>query len=208
MHESMEHLRSSKNGRLCGAMFLLTLLFLNGSCAKSGVRHTEWWKSESGYQILSEAQAHELFGKLRSQDKDIEAIQQFFGSKSFSFERVEALREGSRLACIAFYTAKNDSEHLGILAIKVRGDAVVETTAGILWLTGGGTSFANEIGGPKVASSSAISLCGWWSCLFPLDRRGVCPGYDPSNPSPRRRVTCLEANSGFPLVYYWLRHCY
>ena len=205
----MDHLRCSKNGRLCGVVFLLTLLLLDGSCMKNGISHSEGSKNESGYQILSESQADELFRKMRSQNADIEIIQQFFLNKSFDLKRVQALKQGSRVACIALYSARGDSERLGILAIKLQGDAVVETIAGILWLTTGGSSFANEIEGPKVTSSSTMSLCSWWSCVFNnfgLNYQFRCLHYDPYNPS--KRVACLEASYGLPLVYHWFRYCY
>lgn len=173
---------------------MLTFLFLDGSCTKSGMSHSRDSKNEYGYKIVSETQAHELFRKIRSQNGDIEIIQQFFLNKSFYLKSVEALTQGSRVACIAIYRARGDSERLGILAIKLQGDALVETTAGILWIERG---FPNEIEGPKLASRSTTSLCGWWSCMFSDRHYRTIPRY--YNPYDSSRL---------PWVYWWFRRCY
>ena len=201
-------MRSSKNSRLCGAIVLLALPLLNGSCMNGRTSHLQGAKDESGYEILSKAQADELFRRIRSKNADIEIVQEFFLNRSFYLKSVQALKQGSRAACIALYRARADSERLGILAIKLQGDTVVETTAGILWLTTGSPSFANEIEGPKLTSSSDMSLCAWWSCVFRGSGTNYQARYRYDNPySPSRRVARLES-SGLPLVYYWFRYCY
>jgi hypothetical protein len=187
---------------------LLALPLLHWSCMNSGTSHLQGAKDESGYEILSKAQADELFSRIRSQNADIEIVQRFFLNKSFYLKSVQALTQGSRVACIALYSARGDSERLGILAIKLQEDALVETISGILWLTTGSPSFANEIEGPKLTSSSAMSLCGWWSCVIRGSGTNYQARYTYDNPySPSRRVARLES-FGFPLVYYWFRYCY
>jgi len=201
-------MRRSQNSRLCRAVALLTLLLLSGSCISSGVGHVRGPKNEPEYRILSEAQADSLFRKIRSQNADIDTVQQFFRSNSFYLEHVQALRQGSRVACIALYSPAHINEtiprRVGILAIKLQGDAVVETIAGILWLENG---FPNEIEGPKFTSTSTMSLCGWWSCVFnSAGRTCQLKGYGPY--AFADWLNGLEAACGFPLVYYWFQSCY
>ena len=200
-------MRRFKNKRLLRSLALLTLLLLLESCTKSRISHSPESTNEPEYKILSKTQAGGLFGKIRSQNADIQSIQQFFMTKSFYFNKAEALKQGSRAACIAFYSARGDNDHLGILAIKLQGDTGVETIAGILWLNS--PCFANEPEGPKLASSSTTCLCAWWSCVFNnvgLPSQLQCPGRDPY--SPAKRVACLESFRGLPMVYYWFRYCY
>ena len=167
-------------------------------------------KSESGYQILSEAQADSLFREIRSRNADIDTIQQFFLKNSFYLKKVQALTERSRVACIAFYTRPGGSERLGILAVRARGDAVEQTIAGLLWIESG-SGFANEIEGPKVPSTSPTSLVGLWNCVFNSGSGMYCSTKCTGPRTLSRaadRVACLEASCGFPFVYFWFRRCY
>jgi hypothetical protein len=201
--------RYSTNSRLFVAIMVLVLFQLNGSCMKSGMSHPQGSKHEPGYEILSGAQADELFRTIKSRNADIDTVQKFFLSNSFYLKSVQALTQGSRVACIVLFSATRDDERIGILAIKVQGDAVVETIAGLLWLEPG-SGFANEIEGPKLKSTSATSLCGWWSCVFSsvgLSCESKCVG--PRRPyNAADRVACLESSCEFPMVYYWFKRCY
>jgi hypothetical protein len=192
-------------------MVLLTLLLVNGSCMNSGTSHLRGPKDESGYQILSKAQADELFRKIRSQNADLEIVRQFFMNKSFYLKSVQALTQASHAACIALYSAAGDSERLGILAIKLQGDVVVETTSGIIWLTAvGGDIIASELEeGPKLTSTSTVSLIGWWNCVFNQGgwTRSLRKGHF-YPPCPGCLVARLKGSSGSPLVYHWFRRCY
>lgn len=196
-------LRRFKNSRFHAAMVLVVLLHLAGSCANSGNSQLQRSKDESEYQVLSKTQAHELFGKIRSQNADIEIEQQFFLKKSFHLGKVEALTQESLVACIAFYRADGDDEHLGILAVRLQGNVVVETTSGILWLT---TVRDDVIAsgleeGPKLESTSTTSLIGWWNCIFPCGRRAYRGNTD--------IVPRIIESSRSPLVECWFRErCY
>ncbi len=194
------------NGSLRGSLLFLTLLVLIGSCAHHEAIHPKGPWNESGYEILSKVETEQLFRTLSSQSADVRTIQQFFHDRSFFLTTIEALRQGTRVACVVLYSATADTEHLGILAIKLQADTLVETTSGILWLTTGTPSFANEDEGPKVASTSAMSLCGWWNCVF-RGSRGDGSRYGSYGPNPRRSVVRLEG-FGFPIVYHWFRYCY
>jgi hypothetical protein len=187
----------------------VTLLFLHGSCGNV----FQGSKSKPEYQILSKTEADDLYNRIRSQHAEIGTTQRFFLENSYFLMSVQALKQESRVACIAFYASRDDRERLGILAMKLRGDDLVETISGILWLTTGSPSFPNEIEGPEVTSSSSMNLCSWWSCVFsgsqadaPLSRRWRSRLYNPY--SAVARVARMEELSGLPMVYHWFKHCY
>ncbi|RJR31977.1 MAG: hypothetical protein C4574_00420 [Candidatus Latescibacterota bacterium] len=205
----MEVIMTLAGRRPCGVSLLLMLMLIHCSCAKSGLSPFQGSKTKPDYHILSDEQADELFRGIRSSYADIGITQQFFKDNSFYFKRVQALRQESRVACIAFYESRAERERLGVLVMKLRGDNLVETISGILWLTPRNPSFPNEIEGPRVTSSSTMSLSAWWSCVFnsigmqyPLR----CRDYNPDIPSDK--VACLEESYGLPMVYVWFRHCY